>query len=137
MEKKKKAKFFCENCNSEVPAKAKFCPKCGKFFSSVRCPQCSYTGDIKEFIHGCPSCGYALNKPSVHQTLEENSTESFENKQPFRKRFAHNSAFSSYQKNNSTEKETQISGDVPYWLFGLSLVILGLIIFAFYQKCSI
>ena len=44
-----KAKFFCQNCNSEVAANAKFCPKCGKFFAAVRCPKCGHTGTVKDF----------------------------------------------------------------------------------------
>ena len=51
MEKQKKAKYFCENCGSEVPAKAKFCPKCGKFFSSVRCPECSKVWKIGHVVN--------------------------------------------------------------------------------------
>ena len=40
----KEAKFFCESCGSEVPRKSRFCPVCGKFFASVRCPKCGHTG---------------------------------------------------------------------------------------------
>ncbi len=59
----KKAKFFCENCGSEVPENAKLCKKCGKFFISVRCPNCGKSGTSKEFKKGCPGCGYAMGKP--------------------------------------------------------------------------
>jgi hypothetical protein len=38
---------------------AKVCPKCGRFFSAVRCPNCGYTGEGREFTYGCPSCGYS------------------------------------------------------------------------------
>ena len=37
---KAEAKFFCENCGTEVPGKARICPVCGKFFASVKCPKC-------------------------------------------------------------------------------------------------
>lgn len=57
---KKQAKFFCENCNTEVKQHAKFCPKCGKFFASVKCPNCGKIGASSEFSKGCPRCGYAL-----------------------------------------------------------------------------
>lgn len=63
----KKAKFFCENCGSEVPQKAKVCTKCGKFFSFTRCPRCFYTGDAKLFTHGCPECGYAIKKNTENE----------------------------------------------------------------------
>lgn len=132
MEKQKKAKYFCENCGSEVPAKAKFCPKCGKFFSSVRCPECSYTGDTKEFIHGCPNCGYAMNKSSSEKDQSQ-TADGLEHKLSLRKRLAIKSSFASYEK-KSHNKQIQVSGDVPYWLFGICLVVLGIILFAFYQK---
>lgn len=59
---KNKAKFFCENCGAEVPENAKLCKKCGKFFISVRCPNCGRTGTSREFKKGCPDCGYAMGK---------------------------------------------------------------------------
>jgi uncharacterized membrane protein YvbJ len=55
----KKPRFFCDNCGSEVDSGAKACPRCGRFFSSVRCPSCGCTGEDKLFINGCPSCGYS------------------------------------------------------------------------------
>ena len=61
-ENHKEAKFFCQCCGSEVPRKAKFCPKCGKFFASVLCPNCGHTGKTEDFINGCPECGYAVGK---------------------------------------------------------------------------
>ncbi len=55
---KKQAKFFCENCGAEVAQNSRFCGKCGRFFSSVRCPVCGKTGSSNMFANGCPSCGY-------------------------------------------------------------------------------
>lgn len=60
--KSQSAKFFCENCGSEVPQNAKVCRHCGRFFSSVRCPVCGTTGTNKKFENGCPTCGYAVGK---------------------------------------------------------------------------
>lgn len=54
-----RSRFFCENCGTEVKPHARVCPKCGRFFSAVRCPNCGYTGEGKEFMHGCPNCGYS------------------------------------------------------------------------------
>ena len=54
---KKQAKFFCENCGEEVAQNARFCNKCGRFFSAVRCPQCGKVGSSHSFVNGCPSCG--------------------------------------------------------------------------------
>jgi predicted RNA-binding Zn-ribbon protein involved in translation (DUF1610 family) len=52
-------RFFCENCGAEVPRNAKNCPKCGRFFASVRCPSCGFTGEEALFKGGCPVCGYS------------------------------------------------------------------------------
>ena len=54
------AKFFCESCGAEVPQNARCCRKCGRFFSSVRCPVCGETGNPNKFANGCPQCGYAF-----------------------------------------------------------------------------
>ena len=62
--KSKEAKFFCESCGSEVPRNSKVCPACGKFFASVRCPQCGRIGTNEDFKNGCPTCGYAVNPDS-------------------------------------------------------------------------
>ena len=56
----KKPKFFCESCGTEVKQNAKFCQHCGKFFSSVKCPSCGFSGDSPAFKSGCPVCGYAV-----------------------------------------------------------------------------
>ena len=52
-------RFFCENCNAEVPKNAKTCPQCGRQFASVRCPACDFTGEETLFRDGCPVCGYS------------------------------------------------------------------------------
>ena len=52
------ARFFCENCHTEVSARDKVCPSCRRFFSLVRCPRCGLTGEAPQFRYGCPSCGY-------------------------------------------------------------------------------
>lgn len=36
---------------------AKVCPRCGSFFSSIKCPRCGYVGKADDFSAGCPSCG--------------------------------------------------------------------------------
>jgi uncharacterized membrane protein YvbJ len=56
---KKTPRFFCDNCNYEVEKNAKACQQCGRFFASVRCPACGFTGEEKLFSAGCPSCGYS------------------------------------------------------------------------------
>jgi predicted RNA-binding Zn-ribbon protein involved in translation (DUF1610 family) len=64
--KKKKPRFFCDGCGTEVAANAERCPHCGKFFASIRCPKCGFTGDTDTFGKGCPVCGYSAplsNRP--------------------------------------------------------------------------
>lgn len=55
----KRPRYFCEHCGAEVRKDAKVCPRCGRFFSSVKCPKCGYAGRVEDFREGCPSCGYA------------------------------------------------------------------------------
>jgi len=55
----KKPRFFCDNCGHEVERNAKACAHCGRFFASVRCPSCGFTGSDEIFSGGCPSCGYS------------------------------------------------------------------------------
>ena len=55
----KKPRFFCESCGTEVPRDARNCPKCGRYFASVRCPSCEFTGEETLFKGGCPVCGYS------------------------------------------------------------------------------
>lgn len=37
----------------------KACPACGRFFSSVLCPRCGFSGAPSGFASGCPVCGYS------------------------------------------------------------------------------
>jgi ssDNA-binding Zn-finger/Zn-ribbon topoisomerase 1 len=55
----KAPRFFCDNCGAEVDRDTKKCPRCGRFFASVRCPRCGYTGPEEDFAAGCPACGYS------------------------------------------------------------------------------
>ena len=54
----KVALFYCENCRKTVPLEAELCPHCGRRFTAVQCPQCSYVGKAYLFSDGCPQCGY-------------------------------------------------------------------------------
>ncbi|MDR0685640.1 MAG: hypothetical protein LBF83_11015 [Spirochaetaceae bacterium] len=57
--KKKKPRFFCDGCGTEVASNTDSCPRCGKFFASIRCPRCGFSGDADTFSRGCPACGYS------------------------------------------------------------------------------
>lgn len=74
--KSRRAKFFCENCGAEVPESARFCKHCGKFFTSVRCPQCGAQGSASRFANGCPECGYAMgdSQSPLKKSMEEKKT---------------------------------------------------------------
>lgn len=66
----KRSKFYCENCHREVRPSAKVCPHCGRFFTAVRCPTCSYVGEAREFVRGCPNCGYAADVSAAAEGFE-------------------------------------------------------------------
>jgi predicted RNA-binding Zn-ribbon protein involved in translation (DUF1610 family) len=55
----KSPRFFCENCGAEVTRNTRACPQCGRYFASVRCPACGFTGAENLFSGGCPVCGYS------------------------------------------------------------------------------
>ena len=54
------ARFFCEECGSEIAADADHCEICGKQFAGVRCPKCGNIGTNKQFTKGCPFCSYGV-----------------------------------------------------------------------------
>jgi len=60
---KKKPRFFCDHCGQEVSRDVKSCPNCGRYFASVRCPSCTYSGPDEMFQGGCPMCGYSAPPP--------------------------------------------------------------------------
>ena len=106
----KQPKFFCENCNAEVRREAVFCPHCGRFFASVRCPACGFTGTHKEFKDGCPSCGYAFT-PDV-QKNKKSST-----KKPKKKKFSI-MRYARHEGNMHTDADP-----LPLWVYGLVLLL--------------
>lgn len=113
--KKPNAKFFCESCGAEVPADAKFCRKCGKFFSSVRCPVCGTTGSNEKFKDGCPNCGYAVGrKPATSKT--EKTKVSKETKKKF---------LSEIDKKNPPKTS---DGSLPSWVYLVLLLVFLLIL---------
>ena len=118
----RKAKFFCENCGEEVPQNAKFCSKCGKFFSFVRCPKCFYTGDSKKFTTGCPKCGYAV-KPyeSMNGAKRGNNTNNF----------SLSSFLGSSQSSHSKAKNYDSS--LPIWIYVVTISVLVAVVFGLYS----
>lgn len=105
------ARFFCENCNTEVSRDAKFCTNCGHFFASVRCPNCGEIGGSAEFKDGCPHCGYAMDLSSYG--IDNAKT----------KRKKEKSA-----KNRAGFKDEKL----PIWIYVVTIsVLIAVILFAF------
>ncbi len=116
--KSKKAKFFCENCGAEVPENAKLCKKCGKFFISVRCPNCGRTGTSKEFKKGCPSCGYATGK-----NLNSDFGKTLNNSVALSQIFGQAGKFSAKTKKSGHENS------LPGWIYALTFgMLIGVMI---------
>lgn len=124
----KQAKFYCENCGAEVPQSARFCNKCGRFFSSVRCPVCGKTGSSNLFANGCPSCGYGgKDKPGIagtgFQSVEDAKDAAVRSKGHF---YVHRKAAARASKKDGGD------GSLPFWVYivtfaALMLLLLGII----------
>lgn len=103
-------KFFCENCCKEVKQNASFCPHCGRFFASVRCPACNYKGIASQFNNGCPRCGYAVHpKHTKVANMEDEYREANKKKGRF------------------------VDGGLPLWIyatvFGIFILVVAIILF--------
>lgn len=127
---KKQAKFFCENCGEEVAQNARFCKKCGRFFSAVRCPKCGKVGSSHTFINGCPSCGYAVdpskNSSSNKSGRKYDETSNLHGKNHF---YMHKPQYSSKKQKSSS------SNSLPLWIYCITLcAFVGVIIL--FIKCS-
>ena len=129
--KKNKAKFFCEYCDTEVPQNAKFCPRCGHFFASVRCPACGKTGDHSEFTNGCPSCGYAFSsQPASKKDTSENETKFLSKKAGWITRNRAKKAIDSSPFTSAKKRPNRKDDSLPYWVYILSLAMLAALVTA-------
>lgn len=99
----RRSRFFCENCHHEVKPNAKVCPHCGRFFTAVRCPVCSYVGHAGEFSAGCPNCGYSAGSNSGRGI----EIESYDPAEP------------------PVSRRTASTSQRPVWVFPLALAILA------------
>lgn len=131
MDKSTKAKYFCENCGSEVAANARCCPKCGKFFSSVRCPSCGHMGTVHDFKNGCPSCHYAMSEAEINGTDEGGSgtLDGRKHKLSSKSKRKIKKAFNSYDSRS-------IGEDTPAWLFVASIIVLIGVIAMIIYRCQ-
>ncbi|MBQ7158318.1 MAG: zinc ribbon domain-containing protein [Treponema sp.] len=115
------AKFFCESCGAEVPRNARLCKKCGRFFSSVRCPNCGATGTPDTFKNGCPKCGY---------TVDGNSNETENNKDEKVSRKTKNRFKSAIRSKSSAFNGGSTDETLPFWMYILTgLILIGLLFF--------
>jgi uncharacterized membrane protein YvbJ len=113
----KKPRFFCDNCGAEVAQAAKSCPKCGRFFASVRCPKCGYTGRDDDFAHGCPNCGYSapIGEPSGSPSKPSGNS-----KKPWR-----------WERGQKAPADT---GPLPFWMYLLAVLILICVLAILYNS---
>ncbi len=123
----KEAKFFCQCCGAEVPRKSKFCPKCGKFFASVLCPNCGHTGRTEDFINGCPECGYAVNGSSG---AESGANKGQENNQTKNIKYKKNRLYIPMSSKNN--KSGSDSG-LPLWIYAGCLIVLAGLVMGLYS----
>jgi hypothetical protein len=60
-----KLRYFCDLCGTEVPKNTVRCPSCGRYFTAIQCPRCGFRGEEKDFVQGCPKCGYMkISRPT-------------------------------------------------------------------------
>ncbi len=129
MKENKRARFFCESCDTEVVGDAKFCPNCGRFFASVRCPACELTGEHFLFENGCPACGYAMDGSPFDTSITPN-----QRRKQYRK------VQNEHSKSNRARGATPYSlskpvrrrsdDPLPIWIYVFCIVLLGIVLVA-------
>lgn len=119
--KTSKAKFFCEHCGAEVPANARICKNCGRFFAAVRCPHCGTTGDAKFFKKGCPNCGYAMQGNFLLRKKTKKQHSFFE-------------FFFQKNKNKNYGNFSHVDGTLPFWVYAFTICVFALVLFVFIFK---
>ena len=122
--KSKEAKFFCESCGSEVPRNSKTCPVCGKFFASVRCPQCGRIGSNEDFKNGCPNCGYAVNPDGEYR---RGSGYAASGNYGLRGLLGLNS------RKRSGASGAYVESSLPFWVYLVSIMILAALVVGLYS----
>ena len=128
--KEQHAKFFCENCGAEVPENAKVCRHCGRFFSSVRCPQCGTSGPSSMFDKGCPNCGYAMSSSgSISYSASDGANVRRHLSSSEKHRLK--DAFRNYNIRNG--QSSQGDGALPVWVYIVTICVLAGILVAVYS----
>ncbi len=129
-DEKAKAKYFCENCSYEVKANARFCPNCGKFFSSVRCPKCKTIGTVKDFKNGCPNCHYSMTSEELYGSSSE-SSDGLKHRLSFKSKRKIKQAFKNREKSS-----TPFESEMPLWLFIVSFAVILILVAVLVGKCQ-
>ncbi len=114
-----------------MPQSARFCGKCGRFFSSVRCPVCGKTGSSNMFANGCPSCGYGgKDQPGVAGM----SAAAAQMKMAADKK----GHFYVHKKHSSAKKIGRPRGDgsLPVWIYAVTFAALAVIL-AGVARCAL
>jgi ssDNA-binding Zn-finger/Zn-ribbon topoisomerase 1 len=111
----RKPRFFCDNCGAEVPMSAKSCPQCGRFFASVRCPKCGFTGRDEDFAQGCPVCGYSTPPGNAFDTPAKPGP-------------------GKPGKNTRGRKPGESSGTLSVWIYLLASLILICVLMLLYNS---
>ena len=121
MKAKQKAKYFCENCGAEVPSDAHVCKNCGRFFSSVRCPNCGASASASKFAKGCPVCGYATDSGTFNiEAYSEEEKEEVHRRLSGAEQKNIKSAVASYER-----KRARGAGSaLPLWVYAVTLAVL-------------
>lgn len=128
---KKNARFFCENCQTEVKGNARFCGHCGRFFAAVKCPACGKTGASHTFKNGCPQCGYAVGSSNSSSTEKSNS---FSNDKKSSSKKSSNNGFSLsklFGNSNSKHEKRYSEDSLPLWIYLVAVIFLVVILFMF------
>jgi len=108
-------RFFCENCGAEVPRDEEKCPECGRVFASVRCPACSFVGQVAQFKDGCPVCGYSAAGPSANPISKAKAKTKRKKKPP---------------------KNQYPAASLPFWVYVLTGAIFTAIMAALFFKIA-
>ena len=131
--KSKEAKFFCESCGSEVPRNSRTCPTCGKFFMSVRCPQCGRIGSNEDFKNGCPTCGYAVNPDSGMGHGGYGIPDSLSGQNRAGKGRYGTRGLLGLGRSSSSAGSGYVESSLPWWVYLVSIMILLALVLGLYS----
>jgi hypothetical protein len=105
----KQSRFFCEHCGAEVERSAKQCSSCGKFFSSILCPSCGFSGEEFLFDRGCPVCGYSSSGKGAEKTGTRGPG----------------------RIGGSKKRNGDAAGALPWWVYVLTALAVSAVLFVF------